>query len=109
VSEWENRQLCPDGGCIGVIGPDGTCKVCGRAAPNWGDERRRGTLPVEDDDEAASGSDESPDAVAEVRPGAQPSGDPDWAVCPDGACTGVIEVSGRCSVCGRQASEIEAT
>ncbi len=24
-----NRQLCPDGGCIGIIGPDGTCKECG--------------------------------------------------------------------------------
>ena len=23
---------------------DGTCKVCGRAAPNWGDERNRGLL-----------------------------------------------------------------
>ena len=24
-----NRQLCPDGGCIGIIGSDGTCKMCG--------------------------------------------------------------------------------
>lgn len=28
----ETRQLCPDGACIGVIGPDGRCKVCGRPA-----------------------------------------------------------------------------
>jgi len=27
--EWENRRLCSDGNCIGVIGPDGTCKECG--------------------------------------------------------------------------------
>ena len=26
------RELCPDGACIGVIGPDGACKECGRAA-----------------------------------------------------------------------------
>ncbi len=26
------RELCPDGACIGVIGPDGTCRECGRAA-----------------------------------------------------------------------------
>jgi hypothetical protein len=25
------RRLCPDGSCVGVIGPDGRCKVCGRA------------------------------------------------------------------------------
>ncbi len=29
-AEWENRRLCPDGNCIGVIGPDGRCKECGR-------------------------------------------------------------------------------
>jgi len=26
---FENRVLCSDGNCIGVIGPDGRCKVCG--------------------------------------------------------------------------------
>jgi hypothetical protein len=28
--EWENRLLCSDGACIGVIGPDGKCKECGK-------------------------------------------------------------------------------
>ena len=28
--DWENRQLCSDGNCIGVIGPDGRCKECGK-------------------------------------------------------------------------------
>ena len=42
VGEWDRRELCPDGTCTGLIGPSGTCKVCGRAAPNWGDERNRG-------------------------------------------------------------------
>ena len=53
VGEWDQRQLCPDGACVGVIGADGTCKTCGRAAPNWGDERKRGLMdpPDEDDDE----------------------------------------------------------
>ena len=27
---WEDRQLCSDGNCIGVIGPDGRCKECGK-------------------------------------------------------------------------------
>jgi len=30
--ELDDRQLCPDGGCIGLIGADGRCKVCGRSA-----------------------------------------------------------------------------
>ena len=28
--DWENRQLCSDGNCIGVIGSDGRCKECGK-------------------------------------------------------------------------------
>ena len=28
--DWENRQLCSDGNCIGVIGPNGRCKECGK-------------------------------------------------------------------------------
>ncbi|UCG14283.1 MAG: hypothetical protein JSU72_07430 [Deltaproteobacteria bacterium] len=28
--DFENRILCSDGTCIGVIGPDGLCKECGQ-------------------------------------------------------------------------------
>lgn len=31
--EFDNRILCHDGSCIGVIGSDGRCKVCGKIAP----------------------------------------------------------------------------
>jgi len=27
---WEDRVLCSDETCIGVIGPDGRCKECGK-------------------------------------------------------------------------------
>jgi hypothetical protein len=30
--EWDDRKLCPDGGCVGLIGDDGKCNVCGRSA-----------------------------------------------------------------------------
>ena len=29
-SDWENRKLCSDGNCIGVIGKDGLCRECGK-------------------------------------------------------------------------------
>mgnify|MGYP000054800188 FL=1 len=29
-SDWENRILCRDESCIGVIGADGRCKECGK-------------------------------------------------------------------------------
>jgi hypothetical protein len=28
----DDRELCPDGACIGILGSDGRCKVCGRSA-----------------------------------------------------------------------------
>jgi hypothetical protein len=61
VGEWDQRQLCPDGRCVGVIGPDGTCKVCGRVAQNWGDERKRGLIEPEDSEDS-NDSDDADDA-----------------------------------------------
>jgi len=29
-AEWENRRLCLDGHCIGVIGEDDHCRECGK-------------------------------------------------------------------------------
>jgi hypothetical protein len=29
-SGWASRRLCSDENCIGVIGPDGRCKECGK-------------------------------------------------------------------------------
>jgi len=96
MTDWEDdRLLCPDGACVGVIGPDGTCRVCGRAAPGWGDERQRGLRPPEEADAETA-------ANAVVR--AQPSAPDDWEtreLCPDGSCIGVIGPEGVCTVCGR--------
>ena len=57
VGEWDRRELCPDGGCVGVIGADGHCKVCKRAVTNWGNERERG-LKVADKSEEEDDDDE---------------------------------------------------
>ncbi len=32
--EWAQRTLCSDESCIGVIGPDGCCKECGKPKSN---------------------------------------------------------------------------
>ena len=98
VGEWDQRQLCPDGGCIGVIGPDGTCKVCGHAAPNWGDERNRGLAPEEPEDEEDDEDEEDEELAGE-------SGEwPERKLCPDGSCIGVLGDDGKCKVCGRSAA-----
>jgi hypothetical protein len=77
----DDRKLCPDGSCIGLIGDDGRCKVCGRAED--------GSPPPEEDEEgelAATAGDES--------------FEDDRQLCPDGSCIGIIGSDGKCKVCG---------
>jgi hypothetical protein len=88
VTEWDERQLCSDGACVGVIGADGACKTCQRSVPFWGDERRRGLL-VDDSD---AGPDDGDDRVV----------DDEREVCVDGSCIGVIGTDGQCNVCGHR-------
>ena len=105
TEDWDYREVCPDGSCIGVIGDNGLCKVCGRAAPNWGSERTRGL--VDDQTDAEPDDELEPDAnqdemVAEPVEAEGDDGD-DWdkrELCDNGACVGVIGDDGACTVCG---------
>ena len=102
VGEWDRRELCPDGNCTGLIGPEGTCKVCGRAAPNWGEERKRGleTAAEEDDEYEDDDEEETPDPIV---PGVKVETST-WSarsLCPDGACIGLIGPDGKCKECGK--------
>jgi hypothetical protein len=114
----EARRLCPDGACTGLIGDDGRCKECGRAAGVPSGEpaaKWRG----EQDDDAADGSSGSTDG--ESGDGSSGSTDGDGAggeasgdaadfaddarqLCSDGACTGLIGSDGKCKVCGLSAA-----
>jgi hypothetical protein len=89
--EPARRELCPDGTCIGLIGPDGRCKVCGAVGASVvSDPRHRGMRAREDADQDA-GLDDALEA--------------DRDLCPDGACVGVIGPDGRCKVCGTRAAD----
>ena len=111
--DWENRRLCSDGNCIGVIGPNGRCKECGRSY--------EGKLPEtfgqqNDSPSVASGgesaSDTSPASPAQ-SPAASGPKDPQtgsasdassWenrVLCSDGNCIGVVGPDGRCKECGK--------
>ena len=125
VDEWDYREVCPDGGCVGVIGADGTCKVCGRVSPTWDNERERGMVvdgadpsadPAgdEDEDDDFEDGDEDGDEEgdeegddAEALAAGTPVEEHEWSqrkLCPDGACVGVIGANGLCTVCGKSAA-----
>jgi hypothetical protein len=103
---WENRILCSDESCIGVIDLDGRCKECGLAF--------QGELPAT----FTLGSFETSvasqtEAVAEAPALSGDSAvddelpvdaDDEWArrkLCSDESCIGVIGSDGRCKECGK--------
>lgn len=101
--EWENRVLCSDESCIGIIGPDGRCKECGLAY--------EGPLPLSSE-AAQSGEPADPPPLADDAPGDDTAGtaqaptdaDLEWdqrRLCSDESCIGVIGPDGRCKECGR--------
>jgi hypothetical protein len=77
-----SRRLCADGSCVGVVGDDGKCKVCGRTEA-----------------QAAAGEE------LEEAPASDADGgfDTKRRLCDDGSCVGVIGDDGKCKVCGRRA------
>jgi hypothetical protein len=95
--EWQNRRLCSDETCIGVIGPDGRCKECGRP-------HDPGAIPdasVPAPAPAAAEADPLPVAAGGAE---SAETDAEWSsrrLCSDGNCIGVIGPDGRCRECGK--------
>ena len=102
---WENRKLCSDPACIGVIGSDGNCKECGK--PYEGEA-------FEDSPFAEPESDFETDEIVEEQTEAyeetetvdddQSISDDEWEnrkLCGDPACIGVIGPDGQCKECGK--------
>ncbi len=108
--DLDERELCPDGACVGVIGDDGRCKVCGATGappaqtaaatsprdPGSGTPGLAITTPPRDPGSGTPGT-----AVASADDDAF---DDDRELCPDGACIGVLGPDGKCKTCGRSAA-----
>jgi len=100
-SDWDNRILCSDGNCIGVVGSDGHCKECGKK--HEGDD-----LPdmsrSEDDVQTEAQDEDLPPATAEKDEADAAPVDDKWenrVLCSDGNCIGVIGPDGNCKECGK--------
>ena len=105
--EWEQRTLCSDGSCIGIIGADGRCKECG--LPYDGEP----SSPVADantEDDFMGGIPADQQKTVETEPVGDASviisDEPDDAwenrtLCVDESCIGVIGPDGRCKECGK--------
>jgi hypothetical protein len=101
-----HRRLCPDGACIGVVGDDGRCRVCGRSA-GAKDAAPAGFVPagdgIDDDDDDQDQDQRADDGGGGAPKTAGGAGfDPNRRLCPDGSCVGVIGADGVCNVCGQK-------
>jgi hypothetical protein len=104
------RRLCPDGSCIGIIGGDGRCTVCGSSdaggagspapVPSNGDAQND-----MDDMDGMDDWDDRDVERSEPGPGEPTSGfDPNRRLCGDDDCIGVIGEDNRCRLCGKPAA-----
>jgi hypothetical protein len=115
--EWEQRTLCRDESCIGVIGPDGRCKECGlpfeegpsdeieeEPAMENKDESETGEELEEYDTEEELEEDETEEELEDVEENGEEKLDLEWeqrTLCSDESCIGVIGPDGRCKECGK--------
>ena len=99
--DWENRILCIDESCIGVIGPDGRCKECGKSyAGSQADEG----FQTGESSETQTDSEPADDFDAAESTQTNTAGS-DWenrTLCSDESCIGVIGADGRCKECGKR-------
>ena len=90
--DWENRILCSDESCIGTIGSDKKCRVCGKPY--------EGELPAEhcsSSEPAVMANEQSSVSLTEPEPD-------DWEkriLCSDESCIGIIGPDGKCKECGQ--------
>ncbi len=90
------RPLCPDGSCVGIIGDNGKCTVCG--AGNAGDDASKSPAVLDGD---ASDNPEVEANEAGPEDDAASGFDPNRRLCGDDTCLGVIGEDNRCPVCGK--------
>lgn len=92
--EWEQRTLCIDESCIGVIGPDGRCKECGLAFDSE-------DLAEVQEEQTVADAEDTVEAIENQE--AKTQADLEWeqrTLCIDESCIGVIGPDGRCKECG---------
>jgi hypothetical protein len=100
-SDWDNRILCSDGNCIGVIGADGRCKECGRKHEGPQPEMSAAESieqTEQKEEETTFPETAAPNAADEVP---AEDGWDDRILCSDGNCIGIIGADGKCKECGK--------
>ncbi len=101
------RRLCPDGACVGLLGQDGRCPVCGaedaaNPIPGLGADSFAGGCATEEPikEEAVKVDGFGGDGAVVIG-----GFDARRKLCSDGSCLGVIGTHGRCEICDRSGAD----
>jgi hypothetical protein len=94
--EWDERRLCSDDACIGVIGAGNKCNVCGRPGPEGAPYREAASIVG-----AGSLEDDAIDEHLGEPAEAAAFDDDQRELCGDDACIGLIGPDGLCKECGK--------
>jgi hypothetical protein len=103
----EDRILCSDGACIGLVGSDGRCKLCGKV---YEGDISLDKKDVEKDADEATLSDDTGPMNTEIEAlkiemeeqDQKKENDRERICCPDDMCIGIIGKDGKCGTCGKQ-------
>jgi hypothetical protein len=104
----QRRRLCSDGSCVGIVGPDGRCRMCGLAHPDGPGDVAAFSPTAASLDEDGDLAEADDVALAADGPQIKDVGNDGGfnasrPLCPDGSCVGVLGPDGRCKVCGSTA------
>ena len=109
--DWENRILCRDESCIGTIGENGRCSVCGESFGSGDTDNGSNQKPESDAFDMENGSPDGDFKTDEGREEDMIEEDEsilfkgiDWknrTLCSDENCIGVIGPDGKCKECGK--------
>ena len=111
--EPEQRFLCVDDLCIGLVGSDSCCRICHRlnpeakayAAAHPAAPVLVATAEHQVEAQPDSASPLMPDLSANNESSSEPSDDfAERVLCSDEACIGVINSDGHCRECGKPAT-----
>ncbi len=111
--DWDNRILCRDGNCIGVIGSNGRCNECDLiydGSQQSDDNSEPDDITAIETDDAAydDTAEDEIDEFGNVDDEVNPDGD--WEnrqLCSDGNCIGVIGADGCCRECGKEQDSVD--
>lgn len=86
---WEERMLCPNESCIGVLSIQKKCSLCG-----W-DQASASFLPLENASLEQKKTEESLESLEEREEDFS-----DRQLCPNDRCIGVLNQNNQCPLCG---------